>query len=173
MSVRFSLAAVSLIAVVSLAGCVTPDASTVAATPAQSSQVGPGAEPVDGFFAVTIFKSVCSDTAPSFKKASAIMAKMPFRQHPVTGTYYHQNLDLSVKLMPKRCSMVFSSKEKPTQLGLVLALEAGLDSGSNEIWVDPDNGASVTKGKDGTTFEFAPLGRANGRNMYRAVLIAP
>jgi hypothetical protein len=165
--------ALGLLAALVLAGCVTPDGSTVAASSAQPSQVGPGDASVDGMSAGMIFNQVCSDTAPGFKKAPAIMAKMPFRQNPTTGTYYHQKLDLSIKLMPKRCSMVFSSKEKPMQLGLVLALEVGLDSGSNEVGFNPDNGTSATKGKGGTAFEFTPLGRAHGRNMFRAVLIAP
>ncbi|MGB5069289.1 MAG: hypothetical protein WBO29_18175 [Albidovulum sp.] len=162
-----------LLAALVLGGCVTPDPASQAPVSAPATDVGPGPAQADGTSAGVIFSSVCADTAPSFRQAPAILAKMPFRQHPTTGTYYHQNLDLSVKLMPKRCSMVFSSRENPMQLGLGLAAFAAVDSGSNQMGIDPDTGASATKGKGGTAFEFVPLGRANGRNMYRAVLIAP
>ena len=100
---------------------------------------------------------------------------MPFRQRFGTGTYYHQNLDLSIKLLPKRCSMVFSSTDKPIQLGIVLSAATAIPRGDGpaDIGLDPDNGRASAIGKGGTRLEFEPMGRIDGRLMYRAVLIAP
>lgn len=153
-----------------LAGCVQP---TSAVAPAVDSGVGPGSASVDEMDASMIFSKVCGDTAPSFRKAPSVMKGMAFRQRPETGTYYHQNLDLSIKLFPKRCSMVFGSKSDPLQLGLMLAAAAGVNSGSNEVSVDPDSGASATKGPKGTSFRFEPGPLHDQYPMYRAVLIAP
>lgn len=138
------------------------------------SDVGPGSEQVDGFAAAAILGDVCVATAPSFRNAPAVMAKMPFRQHPGTGTYYHQTLDLSVKLLPKRCSMVFTSKDEPSQLGIAIATSAAMAGQSTgSMGLDPDTGAASTLAKNGATIAFEPMGRSNGRNWYRAVVIAP
>lgn len=169
-----------LIAAVTLSACVntTPspppaDAAKLAEQVAQSD-VGPGPDQVDGIGASIIFRDVCVATAPSFRKAPAVMAKMPFRQHPGTGTYYHRNLDLSIKLMPKRCSMVFTSKDDPSRIGIMVAISpAWFDQESGSVQVAGETGkmASVTNG--GAKVEFEPLGRRNSRNWYRAVIIAP
>jgi len=122
--------------------------------------------------ATSILQRVCIDTAPSFKKAPAVMAKMPFRQHPVTGTYYHQNLDLSIKLMSKRCSMVFTSKDDPMEVGIAISVAGGGQS-SGTVGLDPNTGGTVTKTKTGLTIELDPMGRQNGRSWYHAVVLAP
>lgn len=174
--VRFA----GLIAAVTLSACVSSAPSPPSAEAAKlaeqvaQSDIGPGPDQVEGIGASMIFGDVCVATAPSFRKAPAVMAQMPFRQHPGTGTYYHQNLDLSIKLMPKRCSMVFTSKDDPGELGIMMAISpATSDQGSGSMDVNPDTGASATMTKSGAKIEFEPMGRKNGRNWYRAVIIAP
>lgn len=161
----------ALIAAFALAGCVPASAPDGAKGAAGGVAVGPGPSVADGISASGIFGQVCGTTAPGFGAAPAQLTKMPFRQHPTTGTYYHQNLDLSVKLMPKRCSMVFSSRDPAMELGIIMA--AGIGGTSNDLGIDPATGATYRRGPKGTSFEFEPLGTANGRPMYRAVLIAP
>ncbi len=157
-----------------VAGCVPSEtvAPQVAAGETPVEPVGPGTEQADAITATKILQKVCVDTAPSFKKAPAVMAKMPFRQHPVTGTFYHQNLDLSIKLMSKRCSMVFTSKDDPIVLSIAISAAGGKQS-SGSIDLDPSNGSSMTKTKTGLTIELDAMGRDNGRNWYRAVVLAP
>jgi len=156
-----------------LAGCVSSNQTVTGPAAKADSNVGPGTAAADEDIASMIFSDVCLDSAPSFRKAPEILAGMPFRQRPETETYYHQTLDLSVKLMPKRCSMVFGSTSDPMQLGLRLAVEAGMKSGSNDIGIDPDTGASATKGPKGTHMEFTRLPLRTRYPLYRAVLIAP
>lgn len=139
-----------------------------------STNVVPGPYQVDGMGAGMIFARVCAETAPSFRNAPTVMADMPFRQHPETGTYFHQNFDLSIKLMPKSCSMVFTSTEDAAEIGLFVATSVAVSQpGQPAVDIDPDTGATATKGPHGTRLEFVPMGNSNGRNFYRAVLIAP
>lgn len=157
------------LAAVALAGCVASAPAENGGVSSRDSGVGPGSDPVDEVSAGMIFSSVCGDTAPSFRKAPAAMAKMPFRQRPETGTYYHQNLDLSVKLMPKRCSMVFGSRADAGQLAILLTAA----SKSTEVVIDPNTNAARGKGPKGTRVEFDPMNMRDLSPMYRAVLIAP
>ncbi|MCX8508083.1 MAG: hypothetical protein ORN49_04255, partial [Rhodobacteraceae bacterium] len=122
----WNLGYAGLIAAMALSAClsektnVTKPALDKMGEQVAQSDVGPGPDQANGINASMIFGDVCVATAPSFRKAPAVMAKMPFRQHPGTGTYYHQNLDLWIKLMPKRCSMVFTSEDDPTELGMMM-----------------------------------------------------
>ena len=158
-----------LIAALGLAACVPGGATAPSGQAATSgdSGVNPGAEMADGISAMLIFTRVCLDTQPHFKKAPAVLADLPFRQRPETGTYYHQNLDLSVKLVGGRCSMVFTSADDPTQLGILMSAA----SGNGQMSIDPNTGAASTVTKNGARLEFEPIGRSKGRNWYRAVLI--
>lgn len=149
-----------LVACFALAGCVAPQG--VAPT---SGEVGPGSARVDAMDAAFIFSDVCVKTAPGFAKAPAAMQSMPFAQHPETGTYYHKNLDLSIKLMPKRCSMVFRSGDDTMMVGIAMSGAVP----APEIALDPITDGTTAKGPKGTTLTVSPVG--NG--MFRAVLIAP
>ncbi|MGB5557049.1 MAG: hypothetical protein WBN04_03450 [Paracoccaceae bacterium] len=152
-----------------LGGCASTEGTRTAAASAPGSEVGPGPAAVDAVSASKLFNDVCGKTAPSFRKAPAVMAELPFRQNTATGTYYHQSLDLSFKLLPKRCSMVFGSVERSSMLGLAMATSTG----ANEASFDPISGAATSNGPKGTSLEFQPVAELKGRAMYRAVLIAP
>ncbi len=162
MSPRLTL----LAAILSLAGCVATEGGAPATT-----EVGPGNSLVDAVTAGSMFAIVCAETAPSFANAPAELASLPFVRHPETGTYYHHNLNLSIKLMPKACSMVFASNEDASVIGLILASGVSGQSGSksNEIAVNPDSGNASANGPGGTKmrFERSPYG------LFHVVLTAP
>ncbi|WP_126974940.1 hypothetical protein [Frigidibacter oleivorans] len=163
------LRAASLLAVALLAGCVeTQSAGTVAA-----AQVGPGSsllDPEDQIFAAMLFNDVCGDTGAKPAAAKAVLAKLPVTQHPETGTYYHQNLDLSFKLVKEGshdvCSMVFGSRSELSSIGLMLA--AGSAAKGAPVGMDPDTGEIEAKAAKGGTLYFAPINQQNGRKYYRA-----
>ena len=149
-----------VIACFALAGCVTPQGGVPT-----RGEVGPGNARVDATFAALTFSDVCGKTAPSFAKAPAAMQSLPFAQHPETGTYYHKNFDLSIKLMPKRCSMVFRSGNDTMMIGIAVAGAVN----AQEIAFDPVTDGAIAKGPKGTTLTVSP----GGSGMFRAVLIAP
>lgn len=161
------------LAALSMSACV-PSTENAASTGQTTGPVEPGAEQADGLLAMAMFSDICIKTSPSFRGAPAALAKLPFRQHPETGTYYHRNVDLSVKLMPKRCSMVFTSKDDPGQLGMIAGTTTAMaDQDTGSMGLDPDTGAASTIARNGTLIEFTPTGRQHGRSWYRIVAIAP
>lgn len=171
---RICLSLTAVVAMLAVGAC-TPTVDSPAVNGAVATgPVGPGSEQADGLSAMALFSDVCIKTSPSFRGAPAALKKLPFRQHPDTGTYYHQNLDLSIKLMPKRCSMVFTSRDNANSLGIIAGTTAAMaDQDTGEMALDPTSGAASTVAKNGTKVEFAPMGRDHGRNWYRIVAIAP
>lgn len=100
--------------VMGFAACDAPvsaPAEGMAATkPPVASNAGPGPKDVTTTEGARIFRAVCLDTHPSFKMAPAVLATMPFVQNGATKTYYHQELDLSIKLQGNQCSFVMAGK---------------------------------------------------------------
>jgi hypothetical protein len=146
-----------------LSACV-PTASTTS-----SASIGPGDEPVDALFAGIMFGDVCVDTLPDFAGAPAALEG--YRQNTATGTYYHPNLDLSVKLTPDNggtCSMVFSSRADAVEIAISVLAAAGADGPENALGLDPITGAGSTVAKGGAVVQFLPAGRNGGRQYYRA-----
>ncbi len=145
---------------------------------ARSQSVGPGPGLVQGAQASTMFKQICVDTLPRFAGAKKSIGALPFRKHPKTGTYFHTDLDLSIKIgkfagsSQNRCSMVFASRDDPTQLALFMSLgvKSSAASGNVPIGVDAKAGAAGMNLSGGAKFTFAPTGRSDGRNYYRAVI---
>lgn len=155
------------------------DTPSVAATEvAATAEIVPGTGYVGTSIAMSLFQDACLETMPTFKFENTELAKSMFRQNPKTGTYYHQNLDLSVKVQKvgagKACSMVFSSKEEPSQLAIGMSLLPATVSGSSNPTIDftSDNSTSVQLAR-GAKFTFVTTGRNNGRNYYRAAVIVP
>jgi hypothetical protein len=110
-----SLAFLSLPLILALAACqATPSAQGDVA----SGPVEPGTDKISGVDAAIMFSQICLDTKAQPAKAKAVLAELPFRQHPQTGTYFHQNLNMSVKLMADGgkpvCSMVVATTSDPT-----------------------------------------------------------
>lgn len=157
-----------------LAGCV----DTQSSAPASRNDIRPGPHQVDGVDAMMMFKRICVEPSPTFADTRSIIATLPFQQHPATGTYYHRNLDLSVKLTPVAgggvCSMVFASKDESSQLALMMSLAGASFNDSNrvgsEIFIDPDASRSSTNLAGGAQLVFHPLGRKAGKNYYKAAI---
>lgn len=157
-----------VVGLTTLSACVEP---TTTAAPNTAAFSGPGSTLVTVADATTMFNSVCVQTAPSFTKAASVLASMPFQQNPATGTYFHKNLNLSVKLANGGCSMVFVSEEATPTLGLALAMQVSAANGQNsaDIGMDASTGGTMTQGPAGTTFTFRPS--QNGAvNFYQALL---
>jgi hypothetical protein len=138
--------------------------------------VRPGIAPVSIQNAISMFGSICVKTAPNFHNAAVLMKPPSFVQNSATSTYFHQNLNLSIKLIPGpgggSCSMEFVSYAKPIELGLALTLIStqGDSKGQAVIGVNPMMGAIVTKARGGTVMTFIPTGRMNGQGHYLATL---
>ncbi len=117
-----------------------------------SPNAEPGTASVEPADAALLFASVCAETGASHDAASAQLATLPFRQNSRTGTWYHQNLNLSFKLVTdgggQACSMVVGAKSDPT---LMLAATAS------------GNPVSIS---------VRDAGRIDGANYYQALATA-
>lgn len=106
-----------LCAALALSACVAPTAATRAAAPV-SANAGPGPNDATPAQAAALFRQVCVDTVPSHAKARTALAALPFVQRQSTGTYYHNSLNLSFKLIADGptpvCSLVFGATSDPT-----------------------------------------------------------
>lgn len=75
-----------------------------------------------------VFGDVCAKNGPSFKGSRAALAKLPFAQNSDTGTYYHQAVNLSIKLQKRGakpiCSVVYAGKDLTRASGLILLATA-------------------------------------------------
>jgi hypothetical protein len=60
-----------------------------------------------------MFARVCLLTTPAFAGAPRVISEYPFTQSAQTGTYFHNQLDLSIKVTDERCSLVFVTLESP------------------------------------------------------------
>ena len=151
-----------------VAGCM----ETQPTTAVSRGDVRPGTHQVDGIIASGLFGQICVETSPKFSRTRSVIAALPFMQHPETGTYYHQNLDLSVKLTnganDSTCSMVFASKDSPMQLSIIMSVAAG----SPSIGIDPSGHSSSTTLPNGAQMRFLSVGRTAGKNYYTAAINA-
>jgi hypothetical protein len=165
-----------LIAFFALTACEEATSSSDNVGQSQTAEIGPGDEPAEGVLASTLFSDVCVKTAPSFKSAPQVLQALPFQQHPETGTYYHQDLNFSVKLHEindtRTCSMVFASPDEKDQLALLFSLSVAANTGKPNVSVDPNTATSSTDGPGGTKFTFFPAGKAGGLQYFRAALTA-
>ncbi len=96
------------LALVGLTACQTTAGSG-------QSEVLPGATDVDPVVALDMYRRICTDTAPSFSGAADVLSTLPFKQHPTTGTYFHQSINMSFKIVVTptldQCSMVIGSRK--------------------------------------------------------------
>ena len=105
-----NLAATALI-LLALSACdeaATPVSDARAPAPIlKTANAEPGPRNVPAGFAKTLLQTTCIDTLPDFDGATAALARAGgFVQSAQTGTFFHQQYDLSVKVVPGRCSMV-------------------------------------------------------------------
>lgn len=89
-----------------LAGCMQPAATTPTATDPQV-----GATLVDPVLAGQMFAQVCLTSGPRFRAAPAALAAYPMTQSAQTGTYFHNQYNLSVNVNAERCSFVFATNQ--------------------------------------------------------------
>ena len=88
-----------------LSACsVPPDSIPVSPT------AGPGPATLAAFDAGVIFADVCLTRGPNFEDAVQGLSGFPFTQNANTGTFYHNRANLSVKVRPSQCSMVYGTK---------------------------------------------------------------
>ena len=108
--------------------------------------VSPNAVPGPAFMpsqeAGMIFAKACLSSGPNFEDAAEQLAAYPFTLHAITGTYYHNTANLSVRAAPESCSLVFATAEtiddtvaglaNGTLLGLQARPPAGIDVTSSK-----------------------------------------
>jgi len=118
--------------------------------------VEPGDKSPDTISAGSLYKQICTDTAPSFRGAVSELESLPFVQHPETGTYYHQNLNLSIKLIEtdsfRQCSMLIGVRNFKSSEALLLAVYA---SGENL------NATIGRPSRQGNLYYVPVIGRTN------------
>lgn len=158
----------AILLAVAVTGCAAPATqdATDGAAAFETSR-----EPVSAQEALNNF-AVCINSAPTFADAAGQLSDMTFTQHPQTGTWYHDDLNLSIKLMSDRCSMVFSSPEEPAELGLILAVGSAMTNEDEKASVDlnPDTGAAGSMARGGAEFTFVPTGFIGEKPYFRAVI---
>jgi hypothetical protein len=109
------------LALIGLMGCdpVTPPVRMVVEGAATAPDAGPGQTLTTASAAGKLFAEVCLATAPSFVAAPLALSVQPFTQNSTTGTYYHNSLNLSFKLLDRdsglACSLVFAAAGEPDQ----------------------------------------------------------
>lgn len=140
-----------LVLIGGIAACDAPTGTAFSAQTAEkvpvSANAGPGPKDVTPKVGGALFNQICLQTAPSFQQAPAQIAKHPFVQSALTGTYFHQTIDLSIKLGPKRCSLVMAG----TSLG-------------------PQSVATfLDAAKAGTNTHFAKINKTDGRTYLQFV----
>jgi len=126
-----------------LAGCV--DAAKPVSPPTGSilvdPSVGPGPSPATPKQAGVLFAQICIATLPNFEGAAAKLSAPPFKQNSTTGTYYHQQINLSFKLMKEDgkpvCSLVYGAKS---------AITPGVTAFANAVIATRDAEANVVLG---------------------------
>ncbi len=157
---------------ISLLSACDETSTTATSTP---TAVGPGPYAVNVIDAAVMFGRVCAQSYPSLSKARAAVLELPFVQDPRTGTYFHQNLDLSFKLTDssgaKFCSMVFGSKEKDSTLvGITVATSVPtfIKGASDSLVVGETDGSVTVRVSNSSNFFVQPTIRSNGRNYYAA-----
>lgn len=171
--VRGGLIASALI--LSLAGCV----ETQSVATGEAASVGPGSAAVDSEYGSMSFADICIGAYAQPEKAKAMLLERGYVQHPQTKTFFNPRRNVSFKLMPKKCSMVFGSKDRADMVAFsfglaVISRESKAKPAELRIAVNPDTGFATAKGPKGSTFEIAPAGSKQlGQTMYHAVLTAP
>ena len=86
--------------VAAASGCMQPSVSATAA---------PGAAPASPATAGQLFAKGCLQQLPSFAGTPAAIANDPITRRQSSGTYYHNTQNLSLKLLPGYCSVVFGT----------------------------------------------------------------
>ena len=139
----------SVLATISLGAC-TPPASTIPS----SSTAGPGPQILSAFDAGIIFADTCLIRGPNFENSIEGLRVHNVTQNASTGTYYHNSANLSVRITPDQCSMVYGTSQD------VDAAVAGLGQGSASILQDrpAPAGISVTSRVAGDGLRYFRLG---------------
>jgi hypothetical protein len=99
---------------------VAPLSTAAAATPPSLPTAGPGTTLVGPAVAGNLFVDICLANLPDFTGTPAALALEPFTQNTGTGTYYHDTLNLSIKLVTEngepKCSIVFAARAGMTEI---------------------------------------------------------
>ncbi|UWR45530.1 hypothetical protein [Phaeobacter inhibens] len=161
-----------------LAACqTTTSGSSTASAPSNVVATKPGARPLDAMVSTSLFRSICVATYPNLPKAKQALAELGFAQNPTTGTYYDGKRDVSFKLgsgqSGKSCSMVFSSKEEPSELAIAFSVAStvGDKNGSANVLVHPQGKFAETKSVGGSSMRFQHRGRINNKSYFNASLV--
>ncbi|WP_299688982.1 hypothetical protein [uncultured Tateyamaria sp.] len=96
----------------------------------RSASAEPGSANTPVRFARTVLQTACIDTQPDFQGATRALARAGgFAQSAKTGTFFHQRYDMSVKVVPGRCSMVVGTsgaRDSLAQLGTLNSVQTGV-----------------------------------------------
>lgn len=158
---------------IAVAGCV--DTAARPQSIVIDPNVAPGTQEVTSTVAAQEFGRVCVDNAPGFANAPAQLRSPTYERSSTTGTYFHQALNLSVKLPTDTpfgtvCSMVFGSNENPAALARAL----GNRSGATDLILSPSGTNLSAMGTAGTRVTLRSSGnKSSGHRLYNVFLRRP
>jgi hypothetical protein len=122
--------------------------STVPQTIPESPAAGPREALIQPYDAGVIFADTCLIRGSSFEDALEGLRVHNVTRNSTTGTYYHNEFNLSVRVTPKECSLVFATREDKSDVIL------GLAKGTVSMIPTPPPSISVTSRDlpDGNTY---------------------
>ena len=122
--------------------------TTVPQTIPESPSASPREALIQPYDAGVIFADTCLIRGSSFEDALEGLRVHNVTRNSTTGIYYHNRFNLSVKVTPKECSLVFATKEDDSDVVL------GLAEGTVSIIPTPPPGIDVTSRDlpDGNTY---------------------
>ncbi|MFK7764858.1 MAG: hypothetical protein AB8B62_16465 [Roseobacter sp.] len=111
--------ALILSAALALSAC-TPESQGQDTAPqttlARSNSAGPGPKLVPASVAAQFFEALCGNARAGRSAVEQAAAVNGFVQNTRTTTYYQQSYNLSVKLVEAKCSLVFASNDKASDI---------------------------------------------------------
>jgi hypothetical protein len=127
---------------------VTGACATVPQTIPESPAASPREAHIQPYDAGVIFADTCLIRGSSFEDALEGLRVHNVTRNSRTGTYYHNKFNLSVRVTPKECSLVFATREDKSDV------IRGLAEGTVSIIPTPPPGVSVTSRElpDGNTY---------------------
>ena len=120
---------IGLFAITAMSACV--------GTAPVSPNASPGAQPASPRMAAQIFNDACVQTLPNLAGAPQAIAAYPMTQHATFGTYYHNQQNLSVKLIGADCSIVFEPNITPAAALVGFGIAVGADTNPVTIRLSP------------------------------------
>ena len=141
---RIAVAILSILPIIGACSTVPQNPQFIGESPA----AGPGEAYMQPYDAAVIFADTCLIRGSGFEEALEGLRVHNVTRNSTTGTYYHNTANLSVKVTPQECSLVFATKQDKSEVIQELA------EGTVSMIPTPPRNISVTSRDlpDGNTY---------------------